>query len=73
MDLVIDRDYKIVYENLPCRIKGFVTENLGFFTIVVNLRHSAQIQEETIRHELEHIRNGDFERFCVDDIENDMR
>ena len=73
MNLVNGSDYRIVYQNLPEGIKGFVTEDAsGFYTIVINLRHSAEVQEQTVRHELAHITRNDFQKFCVSDIENEF-
>lgn len=63
-------DYKIMYLNLPESVKGFVVPGLDdFYTIVINIRHSAHVQQETIRHELAHIHNHDFEKYDVGEIE----
>ena len=73
MGLIYDSDYRVVYQNLPVAIKGFVTQDDDFYTIVVNARHGVDVQRETILHELKHIKGFDFQKFCANDIENDMR
>lgn len=70
MDLLPDVDYKIVYEDLPHKVKAFVTQDYnGFYTIVINHHISYYDAQEAIKHELQHLMNKDFDKFCVNDIE----
>lgn len=44
---------------LTAKLKGFVCEDAdGFYNIYVNKNCSYEQQQETIRHELDHIENG---------------
>lgn len=62
-------DYKIIYMDLPIRIKGFVKETDGFFDIVLNQNLSYEQNVLSCIHELIHIENDDFSRFDVQRIE----
>lgn len=55
-------DYIIRYLNvLPGSVKGFkIPSEDGFYNIYINSQLSSFIQLETIRHELNHIKNNDF-------------
>ena len=47
--------------NLPTSVKGFSKSNSDMtYTIVLNARLTRKQQEETYRHELEHITKDDF-------------
>lgn len=71
--LIEGADYRIVCENLPISIKGFTLQDTEcFYTIFINLQHSICIQRETIKHELTHILNNDFQKFNVSEIEMNM-
>ncbi len=58
----MNTNYQTVYQNLPYKVKGFVTYNTAddFYTIVLNSRHSHSMNVETYKHELKHITNEDF-------------
>lgn len=62
-------DYKIIYMDLPIRIKGFVKETDGFFDIVLNQNLSYEQNVQSFFHELIHIENDDFSKFNVQLIE----
>ena len=55
-------NYSTIYSNLPCKIKGFVVYNSveDWHTIVLNARHSYTQNVKTFFHELQHIKNDDF-------------
>ena len=56
---------------MPTRVKGQTVENSdGSYSIFINARLSADQQQETYVHELEHIKRKDFERTCVQRIES---
>ena len=57
--------------DLPPRIKGFVTMCGGEPVIVLNARLTREQNLKTYLHELRHLRNGDFEKADVDQIERD--
>lgn len=65
-------NYTINYTNLPYKVFGFTIYNgeEDFYSIFVNIRHSYAEQMKTIKHELNHIINGDCREFVrVNDIE----
>lgn len=52
--------------------RGMVTQNEdGSYTILINARLSDTDQRKAYRHELRHIKNYDFEKFSVQQIEYD--
>ena len=55
---------------LPCRIKAVSTKNEDdSYTIILNSRLSHEQQIKSYKHELKHIKNGDFDKENVDIIE----
>lgn len=60
---------KVIYENMPTSIGGFVKEKDGFYTVVLNARMTRERNAETLLHELRHIENGDFEKESADQVE----
>lgn len=57
--------------DLPPRVRGFVTKRDGEPVIVLNARLTREQNRKTYLHELRHIRNGDFEKENVDQIERE--
>ena len=57
--------------DLPPRVRGFVTRKDGEPVIVLNARLTREQNLKTYLHELRHIRDGDFEKADVDQIERD--
>lgn len=57
--------------DLPPRVRGFVTQKNGEPVIVLNARLTREQNLKTYLHELRHIKNGDFEKENVDEIERD--
>ena len=55
-------------DGLTAKVKGFVCEDAdGVYNIYVNKNCSHEQQQETIRHELDHIENGDIDSPCSAD------
>lgn len=55
--------------NLPTSIRSFVVANKDeSYTIVLNARLSHEQHLISYKHELEHIRNNDYEKKCSIDI-----
>ena len=56
---------RICYCELPCEIKGFVAKRFedgeDYYTIYINSNIREEMQQETLKHELSHISNYDFE------------
>ena len=60
---------RVVFQEMPSSIRGFSTyviDNNGerFYTIFLNPIFSAEKLQETYIHELEHIKNGDYDCEC---------
>ena len=55
--------YRIAHLDLPCKVHGltayYFEDGQAFYTVFVNSRDSVERQNETVLHELRHIRNGD--------------
>ena len=65
-------EVRVIYQDLPVTVRGFVCMIDGYYTIVINARMSRPMQEMTYHHEMEHIRSGDFDRQgCADAIERE--
>lgn len=55
-------DYCIRYIPMPWNTKGVTVEDgNGFYNIYINSRLSAETQQEAVKHELTHIKRGDFD------------
>jgi Domain of unknown function (DUF955). len=67
--IILD-NINIVLIDAPTIIKGSVNKNRdGSSTIFLNARHSYEQQRITLEHELQHIKNGDFDKSDVQEIE----
>ena len=65
-------DYKVIFEDLPTSIGGFVRETDGYFTIVLNSRLSYSDNVKSYYEELYHINNSDLDRgISADRIERE--
>lgn len=61
---------RVYFMDLPYRIKGFVSQNSdGTYTIILNSRLSKEQNFKTCLHELNHIKNKDFEKLTMDEAE----
>lgn len=69
--LVMNENVRIIYQDLPCGIRGFVKKLPDeFYAIVLNSRLTREQNIHSLQHELEHIKNGDLDRdCCVQDLE----
>lgn len=55
-------DYNVVYRDMPTTIRSFVRANPdASFTIIINARLSYEDRLTRYRHEVQHIKNGDFD------------
>ncbi len=60
----------VQYLQLPSRIKGQVRKNEDdSYTIILNSRLSYEQNVKTFEHEIAHIKNDDFSKLDVDEIE----
>ncbi len=59
------------YVSLPPTVKGLtVQDETGNYNIYVNTRLTYETNQQTLQHELQHIKNNDFQKFLhVRDIE----
>lgn len=56
--------------NLPPRVRGFSRKNEDLsYTVVINSCLCKEVQQETYLHEIEHIKNGDFQETAVGEVE----
>ena len=63
-------DVNVTEANLPTSISAYVVSNPdGSYTILLNSRLTWERRKQAYQHELEHIRNGDYERRSADMIE----
>ena len=55
-------DIRIILMDLPTKVKGFVYYDCDYVPcIVINSRMPLEIQRETVKHEKQHIKNGDMD------------
>jgi hypothetical protein len=60
--MIDDGDVYVRLMNLPSGIKGFVTESADMtYNVYINSRLSHEMQQETAKHELDHIKGNDFQ------------
>lgn len=60
---------KVVYADLPPKVKGFTVLKDDYYTIVLNHNLTKEQNEVTYKHELGHIERNDFENIDIQDIE----
>jgi len=51
---------------MPTNCKGFTVQCEDYYTIYLNARHCADQNRESLQHELEHIKNKDFDSLWGD-------
>lgn len=58
-------NYMVVYKNLPEKINAFTMYHSGddYYTIILNSRMSHACLQKAFKHELNHIKNNDFDRY----------
>ena len=67
---MINDDFRVVYEDLPTTIGGFVREHDDFHTIILNSRMAYCQNVKSYDEEIWHIENEDLDRNeTVDQIE----
>lgn len=55
-------DYTVNYVSLPGRVKGFSTRGVNDdYVIFINQNLNYEQQRDALKHELEHIKNGDLD------------
>lgn len=62
-------DYNVVLTDLPLSVKGFVRQEDDFYTVVLNSRLTHEANIQTCRHEERHIKENDFGKGNVQEIE----
>lgn len=61
---------RVICIDLPVSCKAFTIANDGFYNIYLNSRHTYEQNKKSLKHELKHINNGDFDKNVnVDEIE----
>lgn len=58
---------------IPPKVKGFVMEDDGYYTVVLNPALSADTNKKTKLHEIKHILRRDFDKADCDQVENGVR
>ena len=62
-------DVNVVLADLPGTISAYTVANPDFsYTVVLNSRLNYERQQKAYRHELNHIKNGDYDRRCSVDL-----
>ena len=61
---------KVIYADLPPKVKGFTVLKEGYYTIVLNQNLTREQNKVTYLHEMGHIENRDFEKTNIQDIES---
>lgn len=56
--------------DLPYSVHGFTKQNPdGSYTIFINAHDSVNIQRQSYEHEIQHIKNNDFEKYDIESLE----
>lgn len=54
-------DVRVFKIDMPMSVKGYTVKKDDFYTIIINSNLNEAAQTETYNHELDHIKNGDFD------------
>lgn len=66
----MDESVNTYVTQLPPRIKAFTVRKNDCYTIFINDNLSWETKQKAYKHEIEHIKNGDFDKSCsVNEIE----
>lgn len=56
-------DFIVRYVPLPLKVHGMTVQDVnGFYNIYINSAQSEDVQRAAYKHELEHLKRGDFAR-----------
>ena len=59
----------VVYADMPTRIRSYVVANADTsYTIILNSKLSHEQNLKSYYHEIEHIKNGDYDKKCSADL-----
>ena len=61
-------DIRVYQAEMPARVKGFTTFKDGYYTIMINSILERKQQLKIYEHELNHIKNRDFEKDIPVDV-----
>lgn len=50
--------------DMPVNVHAYTVKHDDWYTVIINARLSDDVQRDAFRHELIHIKNGDFDRDC---------
>lgn len=69
-----NNDINVILQDLPTTISGFVKETDDYYTIVLNSRMTHERNQETYKHEQDHIDSDDLDRErTADQIETEVQ
>lgn len=61
-------DIRVYLCEMPMSIRGYTVLKDGFYTIIINANLCEATRRKTYKHEMEHIKNGDFEKQSSADL-----
>lgn len=62
-------DVNVILADMPTSIPAYTVANPDLsYTIVINSRLNYERQQKGYQHEIDHIKNGDYDRKCSVDI-----
>ena len=60
----------VFIRDLPYSVHGITKQNSdGSYTIFINAHDSVNIQRQSYEHEMQHIKNNDFEKYDIESLE----
>ena len=59
---------RILYVDMPIGYKAFTMPKDDFYTIYLNSRYCLEQNITSLEHELAHIKNGDYDKYCPVDL-----
>ena len=69
--MIINDDYRVIYEDMPTTVKAFIKETDGFYNIVLNPRLTHEANIKSFADEMDHIVNKAFDsKLSADQIES---
>lgn len=62
-------EINVVYADMPTSVRSYVVSNADMsYTIILNSKLSHEQNLLSYQHELDHIRNGDYDKKCSVDL-----
>lgn len=58
----MDDNIRVILVDMPIGYRAFTLPKNGFYTVYINSRYCREQNEISLKHEIRHIKNGDYDK-----------